>query len=194
MGELKCFTAKITIRCVRAFYSLWYDSKYLRGRLFDTEHFTRGWRELPKIWFTQKILGWNRKVPWPCYPGILFGDYRNIEFNLDDMDNFFNSGNYYQGIDAKIRIGKGTAIGPGVGIITANHNIYNLSRSERGLDVTIGDCCWIGMNAVLLPGIVLGAHTIVGAGAVVTKSFPEGECIIAGNPAHVIKILSNGGE
>jgi len=45
------------------------------------------------------------------------------------------------------------------------------------------------MNAVILPGVVLGDFTIVGAGAIVTKSFPEGYCVIAGNPAKVIRQL-----
>ena len=43
------------------------------------------------------------------------------------------------------------------------------------------------MNSVILPGVVLGDSTIVGAGSVVTKSFKEGNCVIAGNPAKVIK-------
>jgi acetyltransferase-like isoleucine patch superfamily enzyme len=42
------------------------------------------------------------------------------------------------------------------------------------------------MNAVILPGVTLGDHTIVGAGSVVTHSFPEGHCTIAGNPAKKI--------
>ena len=46
------------------------------------------------------------------------------------------------------------------------------------------------MNAVILPDVVLGDFTIVGAGAIVTHSFPDGYCIIAGNPANVIKNLS----
>lgn len=33
----------------------------------------------------------------------------------------------------------------------------------------------------------LGPHTVVGAGSVVTHSFPEGDCVIAGNPARVIR-------
>ena len=40
---------------------------------------------------------------------------------------------------------------------------------------------------MILPGVTLGDNTIVGAGAVVTKSFPEGHCVIAGNPARKIK-------
>lgn len=53
----------------------------------------------------------------------------------------------------------------------------------------IGDKCWIGMNSVILPGVVLGDNTIVGAGSVVTKSFENGHCVVAGNPAKLIKRL-----
>lgn len=56
-------------------------------------------------------------------------------------------------------------------------------------EVRIGDYCWIGMNVVILPGVVLGTRTIVGAGSIVTKSFPDGYCILAGNPAKIIKNL-----
>lgn len=76
-----------------------------------------------------------------------------------------------------------------VGIIAANHDFYDLDSHQPGQDVVLGEKCWIGMNSVLLPGVVLGTHTIVGAGSVVTKSFPCGNCIIAGNPAKKIKDL-----
>jgi acetyltransferase-like isoleucine patch superfamily enzyme len=46
------------------------------------------------------------------------------------------------------------------------------------------------MGAVILPGVKLADFTIVGAGAIITKSFPEGYCIIAGNPARIIKHLN----
>jgi len=45
------------------------------------------------------------------------------------------------------------------------------------------------MNAVILPGVHLGDHTIVAAGSVVTKSFPQGNCILGGVPAKVVKEL-----
>jgi acetyltransferase-like isoleucine patch superfamily enzyme len=58
-----------------------------------------------------------------------------------------------------------------------------------GKDVIIGKKCWIGMNAIILPGVQLGDNTIVGAGSVVTKPFPDGNILIAGNPAKIIKRL-----
>jgi acetyltransferase-like isoleucine patch superfamily enzyme len=45
------------------------------------------------------------------------------------------------------------------------------------------------MNSVILPGVELGDFTVVGAGSVVTKSFKDGYCVIAGNPAKVIRLL-----
>ena len=54
-------------------------------------------------------------------------------------------------------------------------------------DTYIGDNCVIGVFAMIMPGVHIGPHTVVGAGAVVTKDTP-GHCIVAGNPAKVIKV------
>lgn len=89
-----------------------------------------------------------------------------------------------------IHIGDYTNIGPSVGLISANHDPVNNSVQVTAGMISIGKHCWLGMGAVVLPGIALGDFTIVGAGAVVTKSFPEGYCIIAGNPASIIKPLN----
>lgn len=58
----------------------------------------------------------------------------------------------------------------------------------RGLhaDTYIGKRCFIGANAIIMPGLRVGDNVIVGAGAVVTKDVPNG-CIVAGNPARVIR-------
>ena len=75
-----------------------------------------------------------------------------------------------------------------MGIISANHDVYDYRSHKKGI-TKIGKYCWIGMNSVILPNVELGDHTIVGAGSIVTKSFSEGYCIIAGNPAIIIKHL-----
>ncbi len=53
----------------------------------------------------------------------------------------------------------------------------------------ICDHSWAGMNCVILPRVKLGTRTIVAAGSVVAKSFPEGYCVIAGSPAKIIRYL-----
>ena len=73
--------------------------------------------------------------------------------------------------------------------MSGNHDAYDLRRQTSGKPVIIGKYCWLGMNCMVLPEVVLGDFTIVGAGAIVTKSFEEGYCVIAGNPAKIIKRL-----
>ena len=162
--------------------------------VFKSKHFRSpggaGWRWVTKFFFTQKILGFNRHVPWPCSPNILVAYPENIVFDIDDLNNFVTVGNYYQAM-GKIVIGKGTYIAPNVGIITENHDLYDPDQRAGARDIIIGKKCWIGMNTTVLPGVVLGDHTVVGAGSVVTKKFPDGFCVIAGNPAKVIKILES---
>ena len=52
--------------------------------------------------------------------------------------------------------------------------------------VKICENVWIGENAIILPGVEIGKNSIIGAGSVVTKNVPE-NCIVAGNPAKIIK-------
>ena len=57
------------------------------------------------------------------------------------------------------------------------------------MPVSIGDHVWIGFNGLVLPGVEIGSVSIVGAGSVVTKSFPP-RSIIAGNPARRLRALT----
>jgi acetyltransferase-like isoleucine patch superfamily enzyme len=72
-------------------------------------------------------------------------------------------------------------------MISQNHDTTNYRRYIKQASIIISDNCWIGAGAIILPGVHLGNHTIVAAGAVVTKSFSDENCILAGNPALVRK-------
>ncbi|MBA3828868.1 MAG: acyltransferase [Taibaiella sp.] len=89
-----------------------------------------------------------------------------------------------------VTIGDYSNIGPNVGIISANHDAIENNLQIKTRPIIIGKFCWMGINSTILPEVTLGDFTIVGAGAVVTKSFPDGYCVIAGNPAVVIKQLN----
>lgn len=86
-----------------------------------------------------------------------------------------------------ITIGRNAVIARTVQFITSNHNLQNPTLHDKAYPINIGSNCWLGANVIILPNITLGNHTIVGAGSVVTKSFPNGYCVIAGNPAKKIK-------
>lgn len=80
-------------------------------------------------------------------------------------------------------------IARGCALITSNHDFMNLDKHQGFKNISLGDHCWLATNVVLIPGVVLGPHTVVGANAVVTKSFEEGYCVLAGIPAKKIKDL-----
>jgi acetyltransferase-like isoleucine patch superfamily enzyme len=62
-------------------------------------------------------------------------------------------------------------------------------RPHRQAPVHIGDGCWIGARAMILPGVTLGRRVLVAAGAVVTRDVPD-DALVAGNPARVVRQLS----
>jgi len=94
-----------------------------------------------------------------------------------------------------ISIGDGTIIGPNVIITDSDfHALWppedrmNNPDFENDRDVFIGKNVWIGMNAIILKGGSIGDNSIIGAGSVVTKYVPT-NCVVAGNPARVVKML-----
>lgn len=86
----------------------------------------------------------------------------------------------------KVVIHSSVLLATGVKIISGNHDLSDLrAPSVTAQPIEIKENCWIGANAVILPGVILGPNTVVGAGAVVTKSYPNGGNVIVGNPAKI---------
>ncbi|MFK5980788.1 MAG: CatB-related O-acetyltransferase, partial [Rhizobiaceae bacterium] len=112
----------------------------------------------------------------------------------------------FPGAPEQLKIGKFCQIAQGVQIITATANhpmegistypfaIFDQSRLAsyrgtlpRGKDTIIGNDCWIGREAMLMPGAKLGNGVIVGARSVVNGTIPD-YAIVAGNPAKIIRM------
>jgi maltose O-acetyltransferase len=84
-----------------------------------------------------------------------------------------------------VSIGEGTAIGPAVQLLAADHPRDPELRRQGvrfGRPVTIGANVWIGGGAIILPGVTIGDDAIVGAGSVVTRDVAAGVTVV-GNPA-----------
>ena len=139
----------------------------------------------------QKILRLNKKTKFMIhFTSIVNG---NIEIGKGVAQSFANSGGcYIQGING-IKIGDNTIFAPGIKIISANHDKEDITKHVQTDPVVIGANCWLGANCIILPGVQLGDGVIVGAGSIVTKSFPCGS-IIAGNPAKIIRNSSDKNE
>jgi len=133
----------------------------------------------------QRIFRLNAKVPFQVHFTSTVVVGKGIYIGRNVWKSFaLSSGCYIQGGNG-VYIGDDTLFGPGVKIISANHDPNKGMLWAEGPPVRIGRRCWIGANAVILPEVKLGDDCIVGAGSVVTKSFPSCS-IVAGNPAILI--------
>lgn len=145
----------------------------------------------PLLWkcaFIQKILRINSHVHWPVHWTSQVHAPEKI--NRGNRLPGLGLGCYLDGRNGII-IGENTWIGPGVKIISMNHDSLSYTEYLRAPPIVIGRDCWIAANAVILPGVSLGDHTVVAAGAVVTKAFPDGNQVIGGVPAEIIKTLED---
>ena len=139
------------------------------------------------IWqYFNFILTSKKKIYWPVHKNSEVPHPLNIYVGINS-NAATRPGCYLQG-NGGIHIGNYVHFASNIGIISGNHDVYDQMQHVTK-EVRIDDYCWIGMGAIILPGVHLGKRIIVGAGSVVTKSFPEGFCIIAGNPAKVIRKL-----
>lgn len=110
-------------------------------------------------------------------------------YNIRIGENFFANFDCVFLDAAPITIGDNCMIGPQTNIYAIGHPIDPAERAKSiGLPspVTIGDNVWIGGHVTILPGVTIGNNVVVGAGSVVTKSFPD-NVVIAGNPAAIVK-------
>lgn len=114
---------------------------------------------------------------------VIIGDYTRIGLHCT--------------VIGPICIGNHVNLAQGIVVTALNHNFNDNTKriDEQGVStkpVVIGDDVWIGANAVVLPGVTIGQHSVVAAGAVVTQDVPA-YTVVAGVPAKVVKKLRSEG-
>ena len=144
------------------------------------------------------VIHRSARMDTPPYRIFSLGDYSVIESFAcinnavgDVMIGDHTRIGLHNTIIGPVEIGSHVNLAQGITVTALNHNFDNTEKriDEQGVStnpVTIEDDVWIGANAVILPGVTIGNHCVVAAGAVVTKDVPP-HSLVAGVPAKVIK-------
>ena len=144
-----------------------------------------------------KIYG-SVRMDTPPYRRFFLGDHSVIESYccINNAVGDVVIGDYtrigiHNTIIGPVCIGNHVNLAQGITVTALNHNFEDKTKriDEQGITtkpVIIGDDVWIGANAVILPGVTIGKHCVVAAGAVVTKDVPD-NTIVGGMPAKEIK-------
>ena len=144
------------------------------------------------------VIHRSARMDTPPYRKFSLGDYSVVE-SFACINNAVGDviiGNHtrvglHNTIIGPVKIGNNVNLAQGITVTALNHNFSDSNKQidEQGVStnpVTIEDDVWIGANAVVLPGVKIGNHCVVAAGAVVTKDVPP-HSLVAGVPAKVIK-------
>lgn len=134
---------------------------------------------------------------------VSIGDYGKVVVSttLNQIGEHIRIGNNvgigeyaYLGGAGGLTIGNDCIIGQYFSCHPENHNFEDPETPIRHQGVsrsgiTLGKNCWVGAKVTLLDGVCIGDHSVVAAGAVVTKSFPA-YSVLGGVPARLIKTRS----
>ena len=144
------------------------------------------------------VIHRSARMDTPPYRKFSIGDYSVIESFAcinnavgDVMIGDHTRIGLHNTIIGPVKIGSHVNLAQGITVTALNHNFNDAEKriDEQGVStnpVTIEDDVWVGANAVILPGVTIGNHCVVAAGAVVTKDVPP-HSLVAGVPAKVIK-------
>lgn len=155
--------------------------QYKRPRQGYMSHYRVLWH----YFFMQKILGFNRTVPWPVDFRSKIRGWRHIQKGImcDPGDNLGIYINAYGGL----KLGDNVGIAPNSVIVTTNHDKYDHRKHGPVRGVEIGKNVWIGANCVILPGSKIGDEVTIGAGCVINCEIPSRSTVVRGDNA--IKII-----
>lgn len=166
------------------------SARALTRRYNETGHDDKAERaEILNELFSEIGTNVNIDTPFHCDYGKNIFIGRNVIININCIFVDCN----------QINIGNNVLIASNVQICTATHPINPSDRLVEGWTpesdhpffrtyaqpVTIEDNVWIGANVTILPGVIIGRNSVIGAGSVVNRSIPQ-DSLAVGNPCKVI--------
>lgn len=130
-----------------------------------------------------ELFGYRVPESLRVFPPFYTDFGRNITVG---RDVFINAGCHFQD-HGGVTIGDGCQIGHNVVFATLNHGLSPEDRQNTyPAPIVLGRNVWVGSNATILQGVIIGDNAVIAAGAVVTKDV-EPATIVGGVPAKVIR-------
>ncbi len=146
--------------------------------------YAKNYKVLANFFFYQKIIGFNRNVPWPVHrtSTIVGKQFITKGICCDPGDNpgiFINA-------SGGLTVGNNVNIGPNTIIVTANHDKYDHRKVTGVKGVAIGNNVWIGANCSIVAGVTIGDEVTIGAGCVISLDIPSKSTVYANNSTALI--------
>ncbi len=145
------------------------------------------------------VLGRNVEFGWTTSSAFHTG-YCHVEASRPDSvieiadDAQINNNAFIKSEGPGIKIGPGALLGSHVAIYDSDFHDLRPNRRRGGTPrmaaVELAEDVFVGDRVLILKGVTIGAHSVIGAGSVVTSSIPAG-VVAAGNPARVIRALTD---
>ncbi len=158
------------------------DQRIAKDLVYDFNH-SRPTDEAARQEIIRKLfksVGENVFIAQPMYLGrgtqVTIGSNCYINFNMTLVDDY------------EITIGDNCLFAPNVMITTTGHAVDPELRKKGmySFPVRIGNNVWLGMGAIILPGVTIGDNSVIGAGSVVTHDIPA-NVIAMGSPCKVVR-------
>jgi acetyltransferase-like isoleucine patch superfamily enzyme len=148
-----------------------------------------------RIWFQKRKIGrigTNSEIRPYC---TIIGTRNVVIGNNVIIPNGTTLGNYPGNDKSVIYIEDDVLLGPNVSIYSSTHNYMDPSKPVKNQGYKVAETrlkkgCWIGVNAVIMPGVTIGKNSVVAANSVVTKDVPD-FTVAAGIPAKIIKRIDD---
>jgi len=120
---------------------------------------------------SQKVLRINGKVPWPVHYTSRVIDWQKISKGTftepgDNLGQYINA-------SGGLIMGDNVLLGPNVVIASTNHYRFDFLKKSSKQGIEIGDNVWIGANATILAGSIIGSNVVIGAGCVISGEIPD---------------------
>lgn len=186
--------------------SLFKDSALTRDQLlimlrelYDDRNSQLGLKHKRSVSFADAILDnrWSRAEKLGFGSGASVYDSALVLGQVAvGRQTWIGPGTILDGTGGGVEIGEFCSISAGVHLYTHDTVLWAISggsAKQRNAPIRIGDCCHIGAQSIVLPGVVIGKQCVIAANSLVNKNVPD-RSVVAGNPARLIGSVEGDGD